>query len=250
MAGKNEPIEYSTASRSRTVKELPAQMQPRESFDRLGAEHVPDSVLLAILIRSGVPGQNVSELAQQMLIHYGSLTAMARASAKDIQQFKGVGPVTAQLLKAALELAQRLTRESVGERPLVTTPEQAAAVLRERARVLQHEVFWALMLDTKNRLVGEPEKISEGTLNSSLVHPRELFKKAVERSCAAIILAHNHPSGDPSPSAEDIKVTKQLVGAGEVMGIKVLDHIVIGHRKYHNSTDFLSLREAGLVEFR
>ncbi|MCF7816752.1 MAG: DNA repair protein RadC [Kiritimatiellales bacterium] len=250
MSEKNEPIEYSIASRPLTVKELPAQMQPRESFDRLGAEHVPDSVLLAILIRSGVPGQNVSELAQQMLIHYGSLTAMARASAKDLQQFKGIGSVTAQLLKAALELAQRLSRESVGERPLITTPEQAAAVLRERARVLQHEVFWALMLDTKNRLIGEPQKISEGTLNSSLVHPRELFKKALEHSCAAMILAHNHPSGDPSPSAEDIKVTKQLIGAGEVMGIKVLDHIVIGHRKHTSDTDFLSLREAGLVEFR
>jgi DNA repair protein RadC len=250
MSEKNEPIEYSIASRRLTVKELPSQMQPRESFDRVGAEHVPDVVLLAILIRSGVPGQNVSVLAQNMLIHYGSLTAMARSSAKDLQQFDGIGPVTAQLLKAAMELAQRLTRESVGESPLITTPEQAAAVLRERARLLQHEVFWALLLDTKNRLIGEPQIISKGTLNSSLVHPRELFKKALEHSCAAMILAHNHPSGDPTPSSEDIKVTKQLIGAGEVMGIKVLDHIVIGQRKFHNSTDFLSLREAGLVEFR
>lgn len=249
MAEKNEPLEYAIKPQSLRVKELPAQMQPRESFDRLGAEHVSDAVLLAILIRSGVPGQNVSELAEQMLIHYGSLTAMARTSAKDLQQFKGIGAVTAQLLKSALELAQRLTRESVGESPLITTPEQAAAVLRERARVLQHEVFWALMLDTKNRLIGEPKQISQGTLNSSLVHPRELFKKAVEHSCAAIILAHNHPSGDPTPSSEDIKVTKQLISAGEVMGIKVLDHIVIGHRKYHNSSDFLSLRESGLVKF-
>ncbi len=224
-------------------------MQPREEFDRLGAEHVPDAVLLAILIRSGVPGQNVAELAQQMLIHFGSLTVLARTSTKELQQFKGIGPVTAQLLKSALELAKRLTRESVGESPMVVTPEQAAAVLRERARVLQHEVFWALMLDTKNRLIGEPKQISQGTLNSSLVHPRELFKKAVEHSCAAMILAHNHPSGDPTPSSEDIKITKQLINAGEVMGIKVLDHIVIGHRKHGAVTDFLSLREAGLVQF-
>jgi len=153
------------------------------------------------------------------------------------------------MIKAAMELAQRLTRESVGESPIVITPEQAAAVLRERARVLQHEVFWALMLDTKNRLIGEPKQISQGTLNSSLVHPRELFKKAVEHSCAAMILAHNHPSGDPTPSSEDIKVTKQLIGAGEVMGIKVLDHIIIGHRKHNTATDFLSLRESGLVQF-
>jgi len=153
------------------------------------------------------------------------------------------------MIKAAMELAQRLTRECVGEKPLITTPEQAAAVLRERARLLQHEVFWALMLDTKNRLIGEPQKISEGTLNSSLVHPRELFKQALQYSSAAIILAHNHPSGDPAPSAEDIKVTRQLIQAGEVMGIKVLDHIVIGHRRHRADTDFLSLREAGLVHF-
>ena len=189
------------------------------------------------------------EVSQRLLATFGSLTALARASVADLQAIDSIGPVKAQMIKAAMELAQRLTRESVGERPLITTPEQAAAVLRERARVLQHEVFWALMLDTKNRLIGEPRKISEGTLNSSLVHPRELFKRALQHSCAAIILAHNHPSGDPTPSAEDIKVTKQLIGAGELMGIKVLDHIVLGHRRHHTDTDFLSLREAGLVNF-
>ena len=189
------------------------------------------------------------EAAQHLLSAFGSLTALARASIQDLQYVDSIGPVKAQMIKAALELAHRLTRESVGEKPLITTPEQAAAVLRERARILQHEIFWALMLDTKNRLIGEPQQISEGTLNSSLVHPRELFKRALQQACAAIILAHNHPSGDPTPSAEDIKVTKQLIGAGEVMGIKVLDHIIIGHRRHHADTDFLSLREAGLVNF-
>ncbi len=249
MGGKDRKIEYEIKAQSLRVRELPAQMQPREAFDRLGAENVSDAVLLAILIRSGVPGQNVSELAQQMLIHFGSLTALARASEKELRQFRGIGPVTAQLLKAALELAQRLTRESVGERPIVITPDQAAAVLRERARTLNTEVFWALMLDTKNRLIGEPKQISQGTLSSSLVHPRELFKKALEHSCAGIILAHNHPSGDPAPSSEDIKITKQMVGAGKVMGIRVYDHIIIGRRKSPNSSDFLSLRETGLVGF-
>jgi len=242
-------VEYTIKPQALRVQELPAQMQPRETFDRLGAENVSDAVLLAILIRSGVPGQNVAELAQQMLIHFGSLTALARASERELQSFKGIGPVTAQLLKAALELAQRLTRESFGDRPVVIAPDQAAAVVRERARTLKTEVLWALMLDTKNRLIGEPRKISEGTLNSSLAHPRELFAEALECRSAGIILAHNHPSGDPAPSSEDIKITKQMVGAGKVMGIKVYDHIIIGRRKYHNSTDFLSLRESGLVEF-
>jgi DNA repair protein RadC len=247
--GNGKEVEYTIQPQVLRVQELPAQMQPRETFDRLGAENVSDAVLLAILIRSGVPGQNVAELAQQMLIHFGSLTALARASQTELQRFRGIGPVTAQLLKAALELAQRITRESFGEQPIVITPEQAASVLRERARVQKVEVLWALMLDTKNRLIGEPRKISEGTLNASLAHPRELFAEALECRCAGIILVHNHPSGDPSPSAEDIRITKQMVGAGNMMSIKVFDHIILGRRRHHASSDFLSLRETGLVEF-
>ena len=242
-------LEYNTQTENFRVCDMPAQLRPREEFDRVGAENVSDAVLLALILRTGTKGMNVVEVAQRLLSPFGSLTALAKASVKDLQQVDSVGPVKAQMIKAAMELAQRLTRESVGESPLITTPEQAAAVLRERARILQHEVFWALMLDTKNRLIGEPKQISQGTLNSSLVHPRELFKKAVEHSCAAMILAHNHPSGDPTPSSEDIKVTKQLISAGDVMGIKVLDHIVIGHRKNNTATDFLSLRESGLVKF-
>ncbi|VGO12257.1 hypothetical protein PDESU_00808 [Pontiella desulfatans] len=249
MPDKNEHLKYTVIEDNFRVCDMPAQLRPREEFERVGAENVSDAVLLALILRTGTRGMNVVEVAQRLLSAFGSLTALAKASVKDIQAINSIGPVKAQMIKAAMELAQRLTRESVGESPMVVTPEQAAAVLRERARVLQKEVFWALMLDAKNRLIGEPQKISEGTLTSSLVHPRELFKKALEHSCVSIILAHNHPSGDPAPSSEDIKITKQLIGAGEVMGIKVLDHIVIGHRKYHNSTDFLSLREAGLVRF-
>jgi DNA repair protein RadC len=244
-----DKITYSTKDEALRVCDMPAQLRPREEFERVGAENVSDAVLLALILRTGSKGMNVVEVSQRLMSAFGSLTALAKASVKEIQSINSIGPVKAQMIKAAMELAQRLTRESVGESPIVTTPEQAAAVLRERARVLQHEVFWALMLDSKNRLIGEPQKISEGTLNSSLVHPRELFKKALQFSCASMILAHNHPSGDPTPSSEDIKVTKQLINAGEVMGIKVLDHIVIGHRKYQNATDFMSLREAGLVRF-
>ena len=244
-----EKSTYSIQYETLRVCDMPAQLRPREEFERVGAENVSDAVLLALILRTGTKGMNVVEVAQRLLSAFGSLTALAKASVKEIQSINSIGPVKAQMIKAAMELAQRLTRECVGESPLITTPEQAAAVLRERARILQHEVFWALMLDSKNRLIGEPKQISQGTLNSSLVHPRELFKKAVEHSCAAMILAHNHPSGDPTPSSEDIKVTKQLIGAGEVMGIKILDHIVIGHRKHHTATDFLSLRESGLVKF-
>jgi DNA repair protein RadC len=228
---------------------MPTQLRPREEFERVGAENVSDAVLLALILRTGTQGINVVELSQRLVTHFGSLTALARASVSDISALPGIGKVKGQMIKASMELAQRLTRESVGESPLVTSPEQAAAVLRERARVLNTEVFWALMLDSKNRLIGEPQKISEGTLNSSLIHPRELFKRALEMSCASMILAHNHPSGDPAPSSQDIQVTKQLIAAGQVMGIKVVDHIVIGQRKHAGARDFLSIRESGLVKF-
>ena len=245
----NKSLEYAIKTQSLRVCDMPAQLRPREEFERVGAENVSDAVLLALILRTGTQRLNVVEVAQRLLSVFGSLTALAQASVKDLQALDGVGPVKAQMIKAAMELAQRLTRESVGARPVVITPAQAATVLRERARVLQHEVFWALMLDTKNRLIGEPKQISQGILNSSLVHPRELFKKALEHSCASIILAHNHPSGDSTPSSDDIRVTKRLVAAGDLMGIKVLDHVIIGHRNDQNSTDFLSLRESGLVQF-
>jgi DNA repair protein RadC len=249
MSEKPSQLKYAIKPQALRVCDMPAQLRPREEFNRVGAENVSDAVLLALILRTGSKGINVVEVYQRLLSAFGSLTALAKASVADLQSVDSIGPVKAQMIKAAMELAQRLTRESVGESPFVITPEQAAAVLRERARVLRHEVFWALMLDTKNRLIGEPQQISQGTLNNSLVHPRELFAKAVEFRCAAIILAHNHPSGDPTPSSEDIKITKQLIGAGEVMGIRILDHIVIGHRKHNSNTDFLSLREAGLVQF-
>ncbi|MEN8255418.1 MAG: DNA repair protein RadC [Verrucomicrobiota bacterium] len=249
MPEETKQLEYSIKPQALRVCDMPAQLRPREEFERVGAENVSDAVLLALILRTGTKGMNVVEVSQRLLSAFGSLTALAKASVKELQAIDSIGPVKAQMIKAAMELAQRLTRESIGESPVVATPVQATAVLRERARVLQTEVFWALMLDSKNRLIGEPKQISQGTLNSSLVHPRELFKKAVEHSCAAIILAHNHPSGDPTPSSEDIKITKQLIGAGEVMGIKVLDHIVIGHRKHDAGSDFLSLRESGLVKF-
>ncbi len=177
-----DKVAYAVVDNNLRVCDMPAQLRPREEFERIGAENVSDAVLLALILRTGTTGINVIEVAQRLLSAFGSLTALAKASVKELQAINSIGPVKAQMIKAAMELAQRLTRESVGESPIVTTPEQAAAVLRERARVLQHEVFWALMLDTKNRLIGEPKQISQGTLNSSLVHPRELFKKAVEQN--------------------------------------------------------------------
>lgn len=232
------------------MRDLPAHMRPREIFDRVGAEHVEDAVLLAILIRFGVPGTNAAELARKLLRKYKSLTAIAQCSiAEIVTDMKGIGETKARELKASLELARRLAREGVGRQPMVTSPDDVAAILREDVRLLQKEVFWVLMLDTRKKLIGTPCKVSEGILNASLVHSREVFKSAVAASAQAVILAHNHPSGDPTPSADDIRITRQIVEAGKIMEIPVLDHVIIGSRNEDDESDFVSIRESGLLKF-
>lgn len=231
------------------VQDLPKALQPREKFDRLGSENLSESDLLALILRTGTAGLNVVELAETLLLKYGSLTALARASSAELQELPGIGKEKAKILKAALEIGRRLVQESVGENPLIVTPEEAAAVLRERARGVDREIFWVLLLDIKNRLMIPPCEVSKGTLNSSLVHPREIFKPAIQHSAANVILAHNHPSGDPSPSAQDIKITRKLIEAGRTMEIAVLDHVIVGRKTCGGRDDFLSLRESGLVSF-
>lgn len=231
------------------VKDLPKALQPREKFDRVGPENLSESDLLALILRTGTAGLNVVELAETLLMKYGSLSALTRASVAELQELPGIGKEKAKILKAALEMGRRLVQESVGENPLIVTPEEAAAVLRERARGLDREIFWVLLLDSKTRLMIPPCEVSKGTLNSSLVHPREIFKPAIQNSAANVILAHNHPSGDPSPSAQDIKITRKLVEAGRMMEIAVLDHVIVGRKTLEGRADFFSLRESGLVSF-
>ncbi len=232
-----------------TTKELPTRLQPRDMFDRIGAEHVPDEVLLAILLRFGTKGHNVVDLSRELLRRFGSLTALVRAEASELGQLKGIGPTKARELKSALELARRLSQEQSEANPHIHSPEDAARLLREPARELDHERFWVMMLDTRNRLKTPPQQVSQGTLNASLVHAREVFHPAIQHKAAAIVLAHNHPSGDPSPSAEDIKITRQLVEAGKVLHIRVLDHVIVGQLRPGCASYFLSLRESGLVSF-
>lgn len=235
--------------RSKPMREIPARLRPREQFDLLGAEHVPDQTLLALILRTGMRGVNVADLADQMLKKYESLTTLAQASVEELMTFDGIGRVKAQMLKAALELARRLSIEAVPENHKISSPEDVLMVLRERARLAEAEVFWALLLDTKNRLKRPPLEITRGTLNTSLAHPREVFKEAIRSSCAAIVLAHNHPSGDPTPSPEDIRITRQLVEAGKIVEIHVLDHIILGRKRADVRLDYVSLRETGMVHF-
>lgn len=231
------------------VRDLPARLRPREEMARRGAANVADDVLLAILLRSGIQGLSVVDLARELLHRYRSLTAMARASVEELAALTGMGPVKAQVLSAAFALAERLAEERAPARQIVRSPDDVVALLREKTRRLEEEVFWTLLLDAKNRLKGAPIPVTRGLLDASLVHPREAFREAVRSSSAAVVFAHNHPSGDPSPSSEDIRITRQLVKAGKVMNIQVMDHIILGEPVDAGDVGFLSMREAGLIEF-
>ncbi len=235
---------------SAPMRDIPDRLRPREQFEYLGAENVPDATLIALILRTGLRGMNVADLAERILRQYTTLTALAQASVDELRGIAGIGRVKAQMLKASLELARRLSLEAIPEDHKIAAPEDVLMVLRERARLAESEVFWVLLLDTKHRLKRPPLEITKGTLNASLAHPREVFKEAIRSSSASIVLAHNHPSGDPTPSAEDVRITRQLVEAGKIVDIHVLDHIILGRKRGDERLDYVSLRETGMVAFQ
>lgn len=234
---------------SRPMREVPEGARPRELFERLGPEGMTDQQLLALILRSGVKGRSVMDLADGLLAEYGSLQGLAEVSASDLASIKGMGPVRSQVVKSALELARRLAVTAIPAMPMVRTPDEAANLLRHEAKVQDVECFWVLLLDRKYRLRRPAIRISLGIADASLVHPREVFKEAIRSSSAAVVLAHNHPSGDPTPSAEDIRITRQLIEAGKVVDIEILDHVILGRNRGGEGRDFISLRESGLVSF-
>ena len=233
-----------------TMRDLPPELQPREELDRRGAAHLSDDTLLAIVLRNGRPGRNVADLARDVVQVFGGLAPLARATVDEVlaKKIRGVGRVKAMEIVAAFELGRRAAGHLPVEPQMLRDPESVARALQPLASVEQQEVFWALNLDSKNRLIGRPCEVSRGLLDTTPVHPREVFKMAVRQAAAAVILAHNHPSGDPTPSAEDLRVTRQLVDAARVMGIRILDHVIVG-RETPDHPAHLSLREKGLVAF-
>lgn len=231
------------------IKDLPEHRRPREIARDIGIPQVPDDILVAILLRAGIRGQSVIDLARQVLDrHQGSLTRLAEATTAELRAIKGIGAVKALELGAALELGRRAAAETATPLPLIREPAHVLTLLQNDTSRLEQEVFWVLILDQKYRLRRAPDPITKGILNASFSHPREVFREAIRLSAAAIILAHNHPSGDPTPSAEDINSTRQLVSTGQIVGIQVLDHIIIGGHRPHPAP-YVSLREAGLVNF-
>jgi DNA repair protein RadC len=225
---------------SPTIKELPADDRPRERLYACGPEALTTAELIGILIRSGTQERSAVSLGEYLLAQFGNIKGVAVASVEQLSQVKGIGHAKAAEIKAAIEFGKRLSLFTDDVRPAVGGPRDIANLLMPDLRYLKKETLKSVLLDTKNR-VQTIKTVSVGDLSSSIVHPREVFKDAIVASAASMIVAHNHPSGDPTPSKEDVAVTRRLMEAGELLGIDVLDHIVIG------DGHFVSLKERGLI---
>jgi DNA repair protein RadC len=222
------------------IKDWPENERPRERLVKYGAEGLSDAQLLAIILRTGNSNKGVMNLAIGLLDSFKGLGNLNSASIKDLSSVKGLGTAKIAQLKAAFELGKRLMGESRSDAPLFSSSSSVYSYFAPRFKNLKKEVFLCILLDTKNRLIKEV-KVSEGTLTNSLIHPREAFRDAVREAAHSVIFVHNHPSGDPEPSRDDIAVTERLKNAGDIIGINVLDHIIIGDGKY------VSLKEKGIL---
>jgi DNA repair protein RadC len=222
-----------------TIKDLPVQERPRERLARAGEGALSTAELLAIILRTGVGGESALAMARRLLSAYDGLSGLARASFPELRAERGLGNAKTAQLKAALELGRRMLLATPEDRLVVRSPSDVAQLLMAEMAHLEQENFRVLYLDTRNRLLGS-ETVYVGTLNASHIRVAEVFRDAVKRNCAAVIVAHNHPSGDPSPSPEDVEVTRQLIAGGNLLSIELLDHLIIGQQR------FVSLRERGL----
>ncbi|BCA80965.1 DNA repair protein RadC [Desulfuromonas sp. AOP6] len=224
------------------IKNWPADERPREKLLHKGPEALSDAELLALILRTGDASSRCSALdhARQLLARFSTLRTMAQASVTELCELKGIGPAKAAELKAVFELARRFAAAPLQPGEKFSCAEEVFQHFHERLRDRKKEVFLTVLLDSKNRVIREIQ-VSEGSLSASIVHPREVFAPVVRESAAALLLVHNHPSGDPSPSREDLEITSRLRSAGELMGVRVLDHIIIGNGTY------VSLADRGLM---
>lgn len=225
---------------SPTIKELPTEERPRERLHAYGPQALTTAELIAILIRVGNGERSAVSLGEFLLAEFGSIQGVATATLEQLAAVKGLGAAKAAQIKAAIEFGNRLALFTEDARPSIGGPRDVANLLMPDLRYQKKEHLKSLLMNTKNRVLAI-KTVSIGDLSSSIVHPREVFKDAVVASAASIIVAHNHPSGDPTPSSEDVAVTKRLIQAGEIMGIDLLDHIVLGDGV------FVSLKERGLI---
>ncbi len=230
----------STTSTALMIKDYPEDQRPRERMIQDGPKSLSNHELLAILLRTGSKDESVLQLANKLLVNFEGLRLLKDASIEEIIETKGIGKVKAVQIMAAVELGRRIHRLQYEDRYVIRSPEDAANYVMEDMRFLSQEHFVCLYLNTKNQVLHQ-QTVFIGSLNASIVHPREVFKEAFRRSAASFICIHNHPSGDPAPSREDIDVTKRLSECGKLIGIELLDHLIIGDQK------FISLKEKGYV---
>jgi DNA repair protein RadC len=222
------------------IRDLERNDRPRERLAAVGPGALSTAELLAILLRVGVPGENAVQVGQRLLQTFGGLSGLHRASFEEVCQQHGIGAAKAAQIKAAIELGRRMALESPEERPAIHNPSDAAALVSYEMEGFEQEHLWVILLDTRNRVISI-ERIYKGSLNSSSVRIAARNSSPIQRNAASIVIVHNHPSGDPTPSPEDIALTRGAVQAGKLMDIEVLDHLVIGLGR------FVSLKERGLA---
>ncbi len=221
------------------LRDLPADLRPRERMLVAGPAALSNAELLAILLRVGAEGESVIHVAENLLVRFGGLPGIAQANFEELCSIKGVGPAKATQVKAALEIGRRLLLALPQDRLQIRSPSDVADLLMLEMSLLDQEHMRAVLLDTKNNVL-RVATVYTGSLNTAVVRIGEVFREAIRANCASIIVVHNHPSGDPTPSPEDVRVTEMLVDAGKLLDIAVLDHIVIGRNR------FVSLKERGL----
>jgi DNA repair protein RadC len=239
-----DTLEYPLPNR---LRETAVSERPQERLERLGATALSDTELLAMLLRSGTRGQDVITLSTRLIAEAGSLAGLIAWREADFKKLKGIGRVKALQLIAVMEVARRVVGQQSGDEPLLNRPELTAAYLAPFVMGLAVEKFWVLCLNRKNRLIKRVE-ITSGTATAALAHPREVFRAAIRESATAIICAHNHPSGDPAPSAQDVQVTRLTREAAVAVDIQLLDHIIIGRRPADPAgKGYYSFRETGAL---
>ncbi len=209
------------------IKDFEESQRPRERLERLGAEALTDAELLAILLRVGKKGVNAVQVGQRTLNQYGGLVGLHRASFKELCQVDGIGRAKAAQIKGAIELGRRISNLALESRGTITSPQDVADLVQYEMMALEQEELWVILLDSRNRYL-ETEHLYRGSLNASSVRPVEVFKMGIRHNAAGLIIVHNHPSGDPSPSPEDINLTRLLIEAGQLLELPLLDHIVVG----------------------
>lgn len=226
--------------RELTIKDIPIQDRPRERLIKFGPEALSNSELLAIIIRTGTKSENALSISNRLIAQNRGLEFLSNCTIQELSQIKGIGSAKAAQIKAAIELGKRLRNYRNDKIISINSPKDAAEIVMEDMRYFKKEHFRVIFLNTKN-IVIDVKDLSIGNLNSSIVHPREVYSEAIKKSSASIIVLHNHPSGDPTPSQEDINITRRLIESGKIIGIDLLDHIIIG------DGSFVSLKEKGII---